>query len=304
LLERANRGDEIEARLTAAESRAASAERERSELYAQINEIDATIEPFRNPTLEGQLACIRRMVRDLTAQGRELALLRPVVSAAERYRCAWEGPGTCDNERRALWLALDALATPPAVKELADVAPTVKDPEPPQRPTRLTPHDQFNLDLACRPLVDAFGWGVFQVGSSLRRGTYNDVDVRCMLEDGEFAQFFRGKPDRLRILNAAVTLWLGRATGLPIDFQFQDTTAANADFNGPRSALGVTPSKPRLIASDSEKDPVQRLENLMDGLSDAEQRAKLIAAQRAAVTVSEKQLNADVDADRKHSSES
>lgn len=142
--------------------------------------------------------------------------------------------------------AVDALATPPAVKEPTEVQP---------RETRLTPHDQFNLDLACRPLVDAFGWGVFQVGSSLQRGNYRDVDVRCMLDDDEYAHLFSGKPARLRVLNAAVTLWLGRATGLPIDFQFQDTTAANAEFGGPRSALGVTPSKPHPAASDSEKAP-------------------------------------------------
>ena len=34
------------------------------------------------------------------------------------------------------------------------------------------------LNMACRLLVDAFGWHVYHVGSSLSRRDYRDVDVR------------------------------------------------------------------------------------------------------------------------------
>lgn len=105
----------------------------------------------------------------------------------------------------------------------------------------------YALDHACRPLVDAFGWGIFQVGSSLHRHDWHDIDVRCILADDEFARMFPGEDPgkswrenpRLALLNAALSEWLQARTGLPVDFQFQQMTAANAEHGGPRSALGV-----------------------------------------------------------------
>lgn len=107
---------------------------------------------------------------------------------------------------------------------------------------------QFALDQACRPLVDAFGWCIFQVGSSLQRRDWHDIDVRCILDDDEWTRMFPGeKPEsdgrrrpRLAILSVAISEWLRARTGLPVDFQFQQMTAANAEFGeAPRSALGV-----------------------------------------------------------------
>jgi len=43
------------------------------------------------------------------------------------------------------------------------------------------------------------------------------------------------------LLNVAMSEWLEARTGLPIDFQFQQQTAANRDHTGRRNFLG----KPR-----------------------------------------------------------
>jgi hypothetical protein len=123
---------------------------------------------------------------------------------------------------------------------------------------------QYTLQQACRALVDAFDWSVYQVGSSLRRRDWHDIDVRCILDDDEFARMFPGEEPgkswrenpRLALLNAALSEWMQARTGLPVDFQFQQQTAANAEFSGPehpRSALGiVTLHRPDSV-SDSEK---------------------------------------------------
>jgi hypothetical protein len=99
-------------------------------------------------------------------------------------------------------------------------------------------------------VYDAFGEMPYHVGSSLRgKDNWRDVDVRVLLPDEEWERLGLGDP-RIPQTNArwtAITLaWstFGRAmTGLPIDFQLQQRTAANAEFtreNGcPRSALFV-----------------------------------------------------------------
>lgn len=118
--------------------------------------------------------------------------------------------------------------------------------------------EMFNLDAACRPIADAFGHCVYLVGSALERRDYRDVDVRCILDDNTFDQMF---PDRRTtrtawlnpreaILDAAMAGWLQARTGLPIDFQFQRRSEANAEFGGkPRHPLGLA-----LLASDAMGD--------------------------------------------------
>lgn len=107
-----------------------------------------------------------------------------------------------------------------------------------------------NLNLACRLLVDAFGFGIYLVGSSQERRDYRDVDVRCMLPDDEFDRMFPGAVGmgngtgridaRLLATNLAFSAYLSQQSGLPVDFQFQRTTEANASFGGrPRNPLGT-----------------------------------------------------------------
>ena len=112
------------------------------------------------------------------------------------------------------------------------------------RASWLTIDQQFALDDACRVLNAAFrddwGFGAYHVGSSLTRRDYHDVDVRFIMHDEAFQKVFGGKaqyPVSLQFLNVAISTWLAKRSGLPIDFQFQSQTQANA-FDGPRSAVG------------------------------------------------------------------
>ena len=90
---------------------------------------------------------------------------------------------------------------------------------------------------------DYFGRVPYQVGSSLDRKDWRDVDVRLILSDDEFAErfgdIFRSSETDPKLV--AVTLAfsaLGAAmTGLPIDFQIQPESHANKLYPGKRSAL-------------------------------------------------------------------
>ncbi|CAB4152196.1 hypothetical protein UFOVP585_61, partial [uncultured Caudovirales phage] len=80
----------------------------------------------------------------------------------------------------------------------------------------------------------------YQVGTSLSLSeskTHRDVDVRIMLDTKEFKTLQKiVNVDRLSV---AVSIWGQKVTGLPIDFQIQDTEYANVHHNGYRSAIGV-----------------------------------------------------------------
>ncbi len=110
-----------------------------------------------------------------------------------------------------------------------------------------------DLNLACRLLATAFrhrdfGHCIFLVGSSIERRDYRDVDVRCMLDDEAFSAMFPGVATaadgridaRLLALNLSISTYLSHHSGLPIDFQFQRATEANAEYGDrPRNALGI-----------------------------------------------------------------
>ena len=110
----------------------------------------------------------------------------------------------------------------------------------------------FLLELACKPLNEAFGgFGCYVVGSALERPDWRDVDVRFILEDAEFDKLFPGTlkngtwefDPRWLILTTAIAAHLAKASGLPIDFQFQPQTHANERHKGPRNAVGLTFAK-------------------------------------------------------------
>ena len=110
------------------------------------------------------------------------------------------------------------------------------------RASFLTVLEQYNLNIACRPLHN-FGYGTFHVGSSLRTRNFRDVDLRCILPNKEFDAMF-GTPDdpRLKFLNVAISEWVQARTQLPIDFQFQRMTDANDEFPSPehpRNCVGM-----------------------------------------------------------------
>jgi hypothetical protein len=115
-----------------------------------------------------------------------------------------------------------------------------------RRATYLGVPEVYNLNASCIIINQAFdSFGCYLVGSSLETKEYRDVDIRMILADDEYARLFPGPVDslyngRLMLMNAAVSEWLKARTGLPIDFQFQQQTDANANHRGQRNAMGLT----------------------------------------------------------------
>ncbi|MGW2501865.1 hypothetical protein ACWCXL_12235 [Streptomyces sp. NPDC001588] len=103
----------------------------------------------------------------------------------------------------------------------------------------------LHLNAFGREIAEAFGQTPYLVGSAAVGKEWRDVDVRLMLPDEQFDQLFpeHGKPDRtdgLWSLLCASIAELGRQrTGLPIDFQIQRRSDANAQYGGVRHALGL-----------------------------------------------------------------
>lgn len=92
-------------------------------------------------------------------------------------------------------------------------------------------------------VADYFGHTPYQVGSSLWRKDWRDVDVRLILPDDEFARRFGSvHASYADPVLASVTLAFNalgqQMTGLPIDFQIQTMTHANGEYGDQsRSAL-------------------------------------------------------------------
>ncbi len=106
----------------------------------------------------------------------------------------------------------------------------------------------YNLNVACETVYRAFGDMPCVVGSALERADYRDVDVRLILSDEEFRERFPFQPPdptgknndhEWAFICNAISEWLRARTGLPIDFQIQQRTAANAMFPGKRNACGM-----------------------------------------------------------------
>lgn len=94
----------------------------------------------------------------------------------------------------------------------------------------------YDLNQACRTVWDAFGGSVYLVGSCLTKRNHRDVDVRVILSDDEYARMFPGMgstPSRdafWSLLCTSISMWLSARSGLPVDFQIQQQTAANEEY--------------------------------------------------------------------------
>jgi hypothetical protein len=100
----------------------------------------------------------------------------------------------------------------------------------------------LHLDLFGQQVRAAFGHPPYLVGSATRLKQWRDVDVRLILPDAEFAALglrCDGVPcAKLDSLNMAYAALARHMTGLPIDFQIQQQTRANARYGDhPRLAL-------------------------------------------------------------------
>lgn len=102
-------------------------------------------------------------------------------------------------------------------------------------------------------LWDAFGEVAYHVGSSLttqKTKDWRDVDVRLMLDDETWDKMELGNPDnphqnrKWRALCVTFSEYGRHLTGLPIDFQLQQSTQANKQYSSKdghsRSALIVS----------------------------------------------------------------
>jgi len=105
--------------------------------------------------------------------------------------------------------------------------------------------DYHALNFACRP-ISRLGYGCFLVGSCLERADFRDVDVRTILSDEQWAAWFpEADPEHpardplWAFLCVSVSFHLQRCSGLPIDYQIQQQSTANAAYPGRRSALGL-----------------------------------------------------------------
>jgi hypothetical protein len=115
-------------------------------------------------------------------------------------------------------------ALPPWLERLRD-----RDRTRPRKSNFIGAPAAFRLELACQELSRAFpGWGCYHVGSSRQRKDWRDVDVRLVLDDHEFEKLFPEAHEnawesdpRWLILTIAISDWLSKQTGLPVDFQFQ-----------------------------------------------------------------------------------
>lgn len=112
----------------------------------------------------------------------------------------------------------------------------------------------FKLELACKTINDAYGgFGCYLVGSAIQKADWRDVDVRLILSDEDFQRRFPDvqgllaavwEHDSLWLLTTvSITAWLRDQTGLPVDFQIQPQTFANAWHKGQRYALGLRMAK-------------------------------------------------------------
>jgi hypothetical protein len=105
----------------------------------------------------------------------------------------------------------------------------------------LSPRQMFLLDQACHPINAAFGsFGCYLVGTATERGPYRDVDVRFIMADKGHDKLTKAiGADAVAFLGIAIGQYLASLTGLPIDFQIQRQTEANALHpNGYRIPLG------------------------------------------------------------------
>lgn len=77
----------------------------------------------------------------------------------------------------------------------------------------------------------------YHVGSSLTQPTWRDVDVRIMLDKEQYAAMGFGDPERPHenekwcAYTMAFSVLGQQITGLPIDFQVQETETANRQYN-------------------------------------------------------------------------
>lgn len=114
--------------------------------------------------------------------------------------------------------------------------------------TGLSPRQMYRLDMACSAIYEAFVdgkgpmTGLYLVGSVVKGDNSagrRDVDVRLMLDAPEYAALVDAIGiNAVRFLGIAIGDHLATVTEVPIDFQIQQTQAANEKHGAYRNPLG------------------------------------------------------------------
>ena len=103
-----------------------------------------------------------------------------------------------------------------------------------------------SLELAVTPINIAFDEQAYLVGSVMYRPDFRDVDVRMIFDDEKFDILFGRHGYRhafWRVLVTALSEYLEKRTGLPVDFQIQRrSSVGGADLKKIRDPLGVNVS--------------------------------------------------------------
>lgn len=108
-----------------------------------------------------------------------------------------------------------------------------------------SPLARFKLNWFGVVAYEAFDSCPYLVGSALKRRDHRDVDVRVILMDDDFLLRFGLQTDwrsnrALKAMNLAFSALGQEMTGLPVDFQVEQMTDANAsNIGGARNALGI-----------------------------------------------------------------
>ena len=109
-----------------------------------------------------------------------------------------------------------------------------------RRSSYLLHHDFVRLDDWCHKVRELVGDTPYHVGSSTQRDGWRDVDLRVIMADDDFDRQYAGQPAKLHYTNQAISAWGREQTGLPIDFQIQRRSTANAKYGGHfRNPMGL-----------------------------------------------------------------
>jgi hypothetical protein len=122
-----------------------------------------------------------------------------------------------------------------------------------QQKLSLSTLELHELDEACHPIYAGFGTPPYLVGSAGERPDFRDVDVRLILGDKEYDALFEKRPNLWALLSRVIATYLRTRTSLPIDFQIQRQTDANARHKKPRNALGLRDLKDYAGGGDGTK---------------------------------------------------
>lgn len=144
----------------------------------------------------------------------------------------FNGSSTDDHHRHLL-----AHRRPPRHPRAADREQLAGDVSGVRYTSYLTRPQLWALDEACHALPRQALGTSYLVGSVMRRPDFRDVDVRMMLDDETYDAL---PGDAWRFFGFVTSRHLAAVTGLPVDFQIQRTSEANARYSGePRNPMGM-----------------------------------------------------------------